>query len=873
MSSFEHGVRAINQSKLNSFSIDNQLIQLEFTHSIIGRIDLSKRIFNDQSIFDWDDIFVVEANGMSYHQLKQMGIKNSSRDMVISDFIKQLINLKFDPPPQAKRVIDFSMDVYDYILQNKSFNNPFVIQYGFQNLIKHLLNKGIVFRSANNRRQVNYWSPGLNGGLPLTPKDDQIHQDTFMAHDIGHFAIPDLIFIGNNSIIHKRVYIAWRMISEATTMVIADMLFVDALVKSNINYDFNKRKIYPLFKDLNIDLTNSDTRMIYLKELIKANYKYCLTGDDSLYIQMISNETNSLKEFKEKFSSFFVEDYRWTEHNYENMVQRSEQMSLWWNQMKPFRELQNTESIQSIDDLIEQIQSKYPDVLYEEENEFIDKIFQYVFETKIESILDINQSVNVLEQSKRLFKSFTKWIIGQLAITSKFYFLSESKQVREDILLDLTNLSKNGQMNMNDVTRIRLIYENYLEFLLKKNFISSDDQRTYSEVYPLFDPFYINYDKDANSYEHLSTISSRIYSIQDYRNKQINQLSKFINRPLTTNESFVISTIYHFIESGNGQIIDGMFVKQPGLMLLSESPINHSLGLVTFLISGISIETSLELISHHESKVARLTTSKTNAMNIPLFRVQGDQTLQQRLFIENIIKYHHQFQLINQSRNEFYNMNYPASKITILTYTMNLEDFHKLFLGRIKQSGNEQEVIHITKRMATLLHSKYPQFIQSVDFYLNSNNNQKYLTNNSSIELIDDSSIDSIQLIGKSKLTNEADRLFKRLNILYGNDFQRLAEFRSRLTYLSFSKIHSNENNQKIYLNKILNEHGHLSILDASQAIFQIPKHIQIPHSNLFTFKQTFLFATNKQIRQAILRSSPTDTFYHLLVYLENLIQ
>jgi thymidylate synthase ThyX len=207
-------------------------------------------------------------------------------------------------------------------------------------------------------------------------------------------------------------------------------------------------------------------------------------------------------------------------------------------------------------------------------------------------------------------------------------------------------------------------------------------------------------------------------------------------------------------------------------------------------------------------------------MNIPLFRVQGDQTLQQRLFIENIIKYHHQFQLINQSRNEFYNMTYPASKITILTYTMNLEDFHKLFLGRIKQSGNEQEVIDITKRMATLLHSKYPQFIQSVDFYLNSNNNQKYLTNNSSIELIDDSSIDSIQLIGKSKLTNEADRLFKRLNILYGNDFQRLAEFRSRLTYLSFSKIHSNENNQKIYLNKILNEHGHLSILDASQAIF-----------------------------------------------------
>ncbi len=43
---------------------------------------------------------------------------------------------------------------------------------------------------------------------------------------------------------------------------------------------------------------------------------------------------------------------------------------------------------------------------------------------------------------------------------------------------------------------------------------------------------------------------------------------------------------------------------------------------VTFLISGVSVETSLELIAHKEASVARLTSSKTNAMNLPLFRVQ-----------------------------------------------------------------------------------------------------------------------------------------------------------------------------------------------------------------------------------------------------------
>ncbi len=55
----------------------------------------------------------------------------------------------------------------------------------------------------------------------------QIHELTFMAHDFGHFTIPDLVYVGNDSTLHRRAYIAWRMVSEATTMSLADMLFVD----------------------------------------------------------------------------------------------------------------------------------------------------------------------------------------------------------------------------------------------------------------------------------------------------------------------------------------------------------------------------------------------------------------------------------------------------------------------------------------------------------------------------------------------------------------------------------------------------------------------------------------------------------------------
>jgi thymidylate synthase ThyX len=40
---------------------------------------------------------------------------------------------------------------------------------------------------------------------------------------------------------------------------------------------------------------------------------------------------------------------------------------------------------------------------------------------------------------------------------------------------------------------------------------------------------------------------------------------------------------------------------------------------ITFLIAGCSIETALEFIAHHESRVARLTSSKTRAMSDTLY--------------------------------------------------------------------------------------------------------------------------------------------------------------------------------------------------------------------------------------------------------------
>jgi thymidylate synthase ThyX len=141
---------------------------------------------------------------------------------------------------------------------------------------------------------------------------------------------------------------------------------------------------------------------------------------------------------------------------------------------------------------------------------------------------------------------------------------------------------------------------------------------------------------------------------------------------------------------------------------------------VSFLLAGISIETSLELTAHTEARFSRITSSKTKCMNNPLFKVQGspEEIKIQKDTIKEIIKLQNsQNRNITNDSNEFVNMLWPASKCTTITYTMSLKDFHRLFLGRLKEHGNETELKEICKQMCKMLHERYSQIIREVDYY------------------------------------------------------------------------------------------------------------------------------------------------------------
>ena len=159
----------------------------------------------------------------------------------------------------------------------------------------------------------------------------------------------------------------------------------------------------------------------------------------------------------------------------------------------------------------------------------------------------------------------------------------------------------------------------------------------------------------------------------------------------------------------------------------------HAPWTVTFLLAGVCVETSHELCAHGEARVARLTTSKTKAMNATLYRIQGtpEERECQKAYIRQQLTTREQFEQAHQPRatengNELWNMTNCGSKATVLTYTMSLKDFHKFFIGRLNPAGNELEVQETCRLMCERLHDRYPLVIRTPDEYMGVNNGEKY---------------------------------------------------------------------------------------------------------------------------------------------------
>jgi thymidylate synthase ThyX len=186
----------------------------------------------------------------------------------------------------------------------------------------------------------------------------------------------------------------------------------------------------------------------------------------------------------------------------------------------------------------------------------------------------------------------------------------------------------------------------------------------------------------------------------------------------------------------------------------------------------------------------------------------------------------------------------PANKATALCYTMKLEDFHSLFIGRMGPAGNEREVREIVRAMALILHEKYPTMIGSPESYLSSSNKDKYVPRADASTSL--ASAASNAVLGCTKATPAARLLFQSLGLSVGPDYVMLSEFASRITYLAFPKSPEQLHDSVAYLKKMAFEHNHLSVFAAVQVVMCVEGVRQV--------------ITLKELLQSLLAASPSKT-------------
>lgn len=434
---------------------------------------------NRDDVYSWDEMFFAHGTQMSYQEMKDKGIKNSARDIAFSKFIEDLphifgfdkkINLNFNPI-SADQVVNF-----DPIIENLFESNAY-LKLAYENevfnpLIKAIIADGLFVRRAANRKQKNYWLPGLNAGIPLTPKKDEVHEVTFMFHDIMHFAFPDLIITKSDKA-DKHKYIISRMVSEAMTLVLADMLFVSLIKANDVEYDYSKRRIYPLFENIKFEISKENLPKI--KELLWANTQFALLGNNALK-DLVQND-EIFENYRSKYQAFFQQDYIWTAQNYEHMSKFAQTNKHWMNLVNSKLELQLTsteEFAPNFDentDTFKQVQS----------------VFEAMYQKLEKMILSEALGVDVAKKRARL-----RYMAGQLFVFYR-YTTAYNELFLEQIVEALKHdFSENVEHNFSEAKNI---YDSYIDKLCDDCFITAYEAENYKNIYPIFQPYYVYYER------------------------------------------------------------------------------------------------------------------------------------------------------------------------------------------------------------------------------------------------------------------------------------------------------------------------------------------------------------------------------------------
>ncbi|HRH45045.1 MAG TPA: hypothetical protein PKY82_25635 [Pyrinomonadaceae bacterium] len=387
----------------------------------------------------------------------------SARELAISFLANdrfRLTKTRVSYQPESDKIL-FAQDVAENILADETLKAA--EGTAIYNLIIEVFNQGIFFRPIVTQRDRNYWYPPFSG-IPITPKRDNVHEMTYLVHDLFHQLFPDGLINFDNSNRYRTSYLINRLMSEAFTLVLADMIFVDSI--QSLEYDFSKRKIYPLFKKTGLSSTSAED----IKKLLFANARFFIFGDVSEFKKLVG-DCAELDDFVEKYTPFAREDLKWSSQNYQNF---QEHPATDYNEWAKY------------------VQKIFPEMSAFKKEKTSEEIFNEVFTAnwkKIEKILGANENCKLADWEVRRSRGFKKLFAGNLGL-----WLAYSPLKNSAMFDYVFNTLQKNTLEIEEIHQIEAVYEKSLTFLRQTNYIDHNDFLTMKIIFPLFKPHFVFYD-------------------------------------------------------------------------------------------------------------------------------------------------------------------------------------------------------------------------------------------------------------------------------------------------------------------------------------------------------------------------------------------
>lgn len=491
---------------------DEELVDFKiryYEHTIHGYIDPQLKHLRNPEVFGWDHLFVNPKTGLTYldHQKSAWG-KISARQLVLNDFINKFFlyerphSLKHNTGLNPKNGVEISheMSVGKFIKTNRHLSNPHLNFWGLEAITTRVLNEGVFFKAGTSRPMNNYFTPPF-AGVPITPKKSEVEETVFMMHDFNHHNIPDLIFDGDDSVEMLNVYVVWRMMSEALTLVMADMFYADTLFKTDpANESSLDHRIYPLFKALNLPPITESNRETVMKQLLYANAQYAVLGNEAEWEKLIRpGEEAKYQAYKNHFAKFFIGDHVWSHANFHNLASIKDTCVDWVDRVgvNQFKRA----GLLFIRDIVALLKAKGTDLL--SLDAIVPDVFSIIMETRL---FPRNISSEALSEDERLSKAFHRYMIGQLSFYSHFKDMPGIPE-RGNAVAQM--LSDNPTFDAALREKIYGSYLNDVRHIWAMGVITGATADNYAQIHPIFPPVYVNYKRQ--SYKTIKEVLSALY--------------------------------------------------------------------------------------------------------------------------------------------------------------------------------------------------------------------------------------------------------------------------------------------------------------------------------------------------------------------------